>query len=107
MALFFCQAEGKTQQARSSRTVPPSLGNRRRFYTWGSKSGVCDKGQSSEGLAFFFLCIISKQSELASGSLVIGVRQSDNWVRLSLVYRPRALLSEMQKLQGVICYQGA
>ena len=62
MALFFCQAEGKTQQARASRTAPPSSGNRRRFYTPGLQSGVCDKDQSSEGLVFFFLCIISKQS---------------------------------------------
>ena len=53
MALFFCQAEGKTQQASASRTVPLLLGNQGRFYMWGSQSGVCDKDQSSEGLAFF------------------------------------------------------
>ena len=45
-------------------------------------------------------CIISKQSQLA-------VRQPGNWVRLSLGYWPPTLFSEMQMLQGVICYKGA
>ena len=53
MALFFCQAEGKTQQASASRTVLLLLGNQGRFYMWGSQSRVYDKDQSSESLAFF------------------------------------------------------
>ena len=71
------------QKGRHSRLVPqelcppPSFGNRRRFYTWGSQSGVYDKNQSSEGLAFFFFLHYFK-------IVTAGVRQPGNWVRLSL-----------------------
>ena len=81
MALFLCQAKGKTHQASASRTVPPSLGNWRGFYRWGSQSGVYDKDQSSEGLAFFFFLHYFK-------TVIAGIRQLSNWVHLSLVYRP-------------------
>ena len=81
MALFSCQAEGKTQQASASRTVPPTSWNWR-FYMWGLQSGVYDKDQSSEGLAFFFLLHYFK-------TVTSGVRQTGNWVRLPLGYRLR------------------
>ena len=79
MALFFCQAEGKTQQASTSRTVH-SFGNRGRFYMWGPQSRVYDKDQSSKGLAFFFLHYFK--------TVTADVRQPGNWVCLSLGYQP-------------------
>ena len=54
MAVFFCQAEGKTQQASASRTVPPPPSGIRKDFICGAHR-VYDKDQNSEVLAFFFL----------------------------------------------------
>ena len=42
-----------TWKVSTSRTVPSSHGNRERFYSQGSWSGVGEKDQSCEHLAFF------------------------------------------------------
>ena len=99
IAFFLCQAEGKTQQASASRTVPPpplptppvpsptsphtsptpASGTRRRFYLWGLQSRVYDKDPNSEGLAFFFFLHYFK-------TVTAGIRQPCNWVPLSQGY---------------------
>ena len=52
---ILCQAKRGTQQAGTSRTALPSLGNRERSYSQGLWSGVWDKDQGSNSPAFFFL----------------------------------------------------
>ena len=107
VALFLCLAKWGHSGLAPPKTVRPTLGNRRRFYTWGWKSGVYDKDQSSEGLAFFFSLHYFK-------TVIAGVRQPSNWGPAAWKLDPFVsglstcnLLSEMQKLQGVICYKGA
>ena len=39
-------------------------------------------------------------------AVTAGIRQPGNWVLLSLGYWPVTFSSEMQMLQGVICYKG-
>ena len=72
---------------------PPHSGNRRRFYTRGLKSGVYDKDQSSEGLAFFFFLHYFK-------TVTAGVRQPGNWVRLSLCYRSATFFLKCKYYKG-------
>ena len=59
---------------------------------------VGDKAQINEGLVFFFLHYCK--------TVTAGIRQPGNWVLLSLGYWPVTFSSEMQMLQGVICYKG-
>lgn len=61
-----------TQQVRDSITVPSSLGNRERFYSYDLGFGVAEKDQSGEGLALFF----SSATFMAKA----GVRQLSIWV---------------------------
>ena len=92
MALFFCQAEGKTHQASTSRTVPPHpvLGNYRGSYRWNTQYRVSDKDQSGEGLAFFFLQYFK--------TVTSGIRQPGNWVRSSLGYWPATFFLKCKQL---------
>ena len=88
MALFLCQAAGKTQPASASRTVPtPSFGNQGRFYTRGSQSGY--------KIRIKVVKVLHSSSRVIS-KVTAGASQPGNWV----------FFSEMQMLQGVICYKG-
>ena len=98
MALFFCQTEGKTQQASASITVsPPPLGIREDFICGARSPGYMIRIKVVKVL-HSSSCIISKQSQLASGSRLIG--------SVCLWLLACDLLSEMQMLQRVICYKG-
>ena len=59
----------------------------------GSQSGVYDKDQSSEGLAFFFFLHYFK-------TVTAGVRQPGNWVRLSLVISLRPFFLNANATRG-------
>ena len=52
---FLCQAKGRHSRLTPQELRPPPWGIRD-FIWGGSQSGVCDKDQSSEGLAFLFFC---------------------------------------------------
>ena len=71
MALLFCQAEGKTQQASASRTVfVPPTPNREDFICGARSPGYMIRIKVVKVL-HSSSCIISKQSQLASGRQVI------------------------------------
>ena len=79
---YLCLAGGNTQQASTSRTVPPSLGNRGMFY------------MSMKVLLFFsfFFCKVSKWPQQASVKSVIGsgvTKLSDLTFFLKLQNAPR------------------
>ena len=93
MALFFCQAEGKTQQSSASRTVlTPPWGMGEDFICGGRSPEYMIRIKVVKVLHSSSSCIISKQSVLVSGSPVTG--SVCLWV-ISL-----QLSSEMQMLQG-------
>ena len=83
---YLCLAGGNTQQASTSRTVPPSLGNRGMFY------------MSMKVLLFFFFFLL-QSFKMATA----GISQVSNWVWCHEVIRPD-LLSEIaecsQRVQG-------
>ena len=60
---------GGTQKASTSKTVPFSQGNRERFCSQGSWSGVGEKDQRDESCIFPFFCKIHGQASI-SNSLV-------------------------------------
>ena len=100
-SLILCQA--KREHSRPAPQKRPlrhqSLGNQEKSYRWGSQSGVGDKDQSSEGLAFFFFLHYFK-------TVTAGVRQPGNWVcSSSLGYPPATIFLKCRTLQGVICYK--
>lgn len=92
MTLFLCQVSGKTSQSSASRAVPPSTGKWREAHRRGSQPGIFDEERSTESPVFFSSCVISRQSELVSGSSVIGSGSGLSTCEF---------LSEMKKLQGL------
>ena len=90
---FSARQKGRHSRLAPEELCPHSFGNRKRFYTWGSQSGIYDKDQSSEGLAFFFFLRYFK-------TVTAGIRQPGNWVGLSLGCWPATFFLKCK------CYRG-